>query len=199
MTLLIIIITSIFSFIAFNNSNIFNQLRFNPYIIKREKQWYRFISGGLIHADTVHLLINMFVLYSFGSELEMYMHYYFGEQYRFLLIIMYITAIALPLYPSYRKNKDNPYYNAVGASGAVASIVFACIIYNPLAKYMIIFIPIQIPAFIFGILYLIYSAYMAHKKIDNIGHDVHFFGALYGIFFTIILKPELILNLINLF
>jgi membrane associated rhomboid family serine protease len=99
--------------------------------------------------------------------------------------------------PAYGKNKENIHYNAVGASGAVSAIVFTSILFQPLSKIYFFFIPIGIPAIIFGILYLWYSWYMSKKNIDNIGHDAHFWGAIFGIVFTIAIKPSIILYFFN--
>jgi membrane associated rhomboid family serine protease len=98
---------------------------------------------------------------------------------------------------SFGKHKDNLYYNAVGASGAVSAVVFASIVFNPMAPIRFIFIPIDIPAFIFGGAYLFYSWYMARKGNDSIGHDAHFWGAIFGIVFTIALKPSLAMHFVS--
>lgn len=196
-TWIIIILTSVISIPAFSNRELFAKMRFNAYIIKESRQWYRFISYGLIHADWMHLLINMFVLYSFGEQVEMLFNYFFGLKGPILFIILYVTAIFISAYPSYEKHKNNSWYNAVGASGAVSAILFSSIICLPSSKIYLMFIPFPIPAAIFGILYLIYSAYMAKKAVDNIGHDAHFWGAVYGVAFTIVLKPSLALSFIN--
>jgi membrane associated rhomboid family serine protease len=97
--------------------------------------------------------------------------------------------------PSYGKHKDNYSYTAVGASGAVSAVLFASIVFFPLGKITIFPIPIGIPAILFGPLFLVYSAYMSKKNIDNVGHDVHFWGAVFGFVFTIVLKPALLTNL----
>jgi membrane associated rhomboid family serine protease len=103
----------------------------------------------------------------------------------------------LSVLPSFGKYKNDPGYNAVGASGAVSAVVFASILFVPLGKIYLFFIPIGIPAFIFGGLYLIYSAYMAKRGGDNIGHDAHFWGALFGFVYTIAIKPKVFLVLIQ--
>lgn len=191
-TYLIIFITAITSFLAFSNSELFSRLQFNAYIIKNNrKQWYRFFSYGLLHADWPHLIINMFVLYSFGTQVEMLMIYIFGAKGILYFILLYIGGIALSVVPSFEKQKNNIYYNAVGASGAVSAVVFSSIIFYPDSKIIFMFIPFPIPAVLFGIIYLIYSAVMAKKAKDNIGHDAHFWGAVFGVAFTIALKPAL--------
>jgi membrane associated rhomboid family serine protease len=191
MTLIIIIISSVISLFAFVNRDISQKLRFNAYAIKHYREWYRFFTYGLIHADYIHLLVNMFVLYSFGRLVETYFAYYFFGKANFYFIILYIGGIIVSVAPSYNKHKDNIYYNAVGASGAVSAVLFSSIIFLPTGGIRFLFIPFSIPAVIFGILYLFYSAYMAKRSRDNIGHDAHFWGAVFGIVFTIAMKPKL--------
>ncbi|MFA4850931.1 MAG: rhomboid family intramembrane serine protease [Bacteroidales bacterium] len=190
-TWIIIIITAAVSIPAFGNKELFSRLRFNPYIIKETRQWYRFLFYGMIHADWAHLVINMFVLYSFGEQVEFFMKLYFGAKGNLYFIILYIGGIILSVVPAFEKHKNDSWYNAVGASGAVSAIVFSSIIFWPSSKIMFLLFPFPIPAAVFGVLYLVYSAYMARRASDNIGHDAHFWGALFGVVFTIALKPEL--------
>jgi membrane associated rhomboid family serine protease len=192
-TWIIIIITAATSIPAFSNNELFSRMRFNAYIIRENKQWYRFFSYGFLHADWTHLLINMFVLYSFGEQVEFFMNHYFGAEGRLFYILLYAGGIIISTIPSYIKHKHDTWYNAVGASGAVSAVVFSSIIFWPNSKIMFLLIPIPMPAVLFGILYLVYSAYMAKRATDNIGHDAHFWGALFGVGFTILLKPELAL------
>jgi membrane associated rhomboid family serine protease len=197
-TLIIIAVTVIVSFLAFNNHEIFRRLAFNAYDIKHFKNSYRFLSYALIHADWIHLLVNMMVLYSFGRVVEQYYEILFGLKGFLYFILLYVGGTALSTLPSYGKHKDDYTYTAVGASGAVSAVVFASILFDPLSKIYIFLIPIGIPAIVFGILYLVYSAYMGKKNIDNVGHDAHFWGAVFGFVFTIILKPELIVRLFSI-
>lgn len=194
-SIIIIAVTVIVSILAFSNRDIFRRLAFNAYDIKHFKNSYRFLSYALIHADWMHLLINMLVLYSFGRVVEEYYQLYFGMKGILYYILLYVGGTALSTLPSYGKHKDDYSYTAVGASGAVSAVVFASIIFAPLSKIYLFPIPIGIPAIIFGVLYLIYSGYMGKKNVDNIGHDAHFWGAIFGFVFTIVLKPTLIINL----
>lgn len=193
MTIVIIIISVAISIVAILNQEVSQRLRFNAYAIKHFKEWYRFFSYGLVHADWIHLLINMFVLYSFGKIVETYFSIMFPGKATFYFIILYIGGLIVSVAPAYSKNKDNVYYNAVGASGAVSAVVFSSIIFYPMGGISFMFLPFSIPSVVFGILYLIYSASMAKRGRDNIGHDAHFWGAIYGIAYTIILKPKLAL------
>lgn len=197
-TIIIIAITVIVSLIAFNNREIFRRLAFNAYDIKHYKNSYRFLSYALIHADWIHLFINMMVLYSFGRVVEEYYAMLFGAKGILYFILLYVGGTALSTLPSYGKHKDDYTYTAVGASGAVSAVVFAFILFDPLGKLTLFPIPIGIPAIIFGVMYLLYSAYMGKKNIDNVGHDAHFWGAVFGFVFTIILKPELIVRLYSI-
>lgn len=197
MTLIIIIISVAVSLFAFSNRQIAEKLRFNAYAIKHNREWHRFFTYGLIHADWIHLLVNMFVLYSFGKAVEGFFAYYFTGEAYFYFIILYIGGLLISVVPSYNKNKDNIYYNAVGASGAISAVVFSSIIFYPTGGIRFLFLPFSIPSVLFGILYLVYSAYMAKKSRDNIGHDAHFWGAIYGIVYTIAMKPKLVISFIE--
>jgi len=150
-----------------------------------------------VHADWVHLAVNMFVLFSFGKAVEHYYSLIFGLKASYFFILLYAGGILFSSVPSFAKHKDNQFYQAVGASGAVAAVLFAAILINPLSPIRFVFIPVDIPAFIFGALYLGYSAYMAKKGNDNIGHDAHFWGALFGLVFTVLLKPALVGNFVR--
>jgi membrane associated rhomboid family serine protease len=197
-TIIIIAVTVIVSLLAFNNRDIFRRLAFNAYDIKHFKNSYRFVSYALIHADWIHLFINMMVLYSFGQIVEQYYEMLFGLKGILYFILLYVGGTALSTLPAYGKHKDDYSYTAVGASGAVSAVVFTYILFDPLGKLTLFPIPIGIPSIIFGVLYLIYSAYMGKKNIDNVGHDAHFWGAIFGFVFTIILKPELIVRFFSI-
>jgi membrane associated rhomboid family serine protease len=190
-TYLIIAITAISSILAFNNHAISEKLLFSPYMINSHKQGYRFLTHALVHGDWMHLLVNMFVLLSFGRAVEYHYSLFFGNKSAYLFLLLYLGGIVLSSTPSYAKYKSDAVYRAVGASGAVSAVVFASILIQPLSPIRFVFLPVDIPAFIFGGLYLFYSAYMAKKGSDNIGHDAHFWGALFGLVFTGILKPSL--------
>ncbi|MDD5570043.1 MAG: rhomboid family intramembrane serine protease [Bacteroidales bacterium] len=197
MTIFIIIITVIVSITAFQNKELFYKFSFSPYSVIHQKQWYRTFSHALIHADWVHLLINMFVLYSFGKADEHYFQSEFGNRYLFYYFLLYAGAVFFSVLVSLVKHKNDYNYNSVGASGAVSAVIFSCILFNPWSGVYLMFIPIEIPGFIFGIFYLIYSVYMAKKGKDNIGHDAHFAGAIFGFIFPVILNPNLFLTFIN--
>jgi len=192
MTLYIIIITCLVSILAFNDAAILQRLIFNPYTIQQRKEWYRFISSGLIHADWPHLIINMFVLYSIGGIVEIYYRQVFAERAVVYFLLLYIGGLMTSILPTYAKHKDNPGYNALGASGAVSAIVFAFILFDPLQK-LCLYGVICLPGIIFGVLYIAYCYYMDKRGGDRVNHDAHLWGAVYGFAFTIIVKPSLFL------
>jgi membrane associated rhomboid family serine protease len=197
MILTIVALTCLVSIMAFNNPQLFDRLQFNAYAIRHHKQGYRFFTYGLLHAGWAHLAINMFVLWSFGRIVyEIYL-LLFGNLGILYFILLYVGGIMFSVLFDYGRHKDHEWYNAVGASGAVSSVVFASIILYPAGGVYLFFIPIEIPSPIFGILYLVYSAYMARRGKDNIGHDAHFWGAIYGVILTIAFKPVLFLNFID--
>ena len=185
-TLIIVIITSVISFSAFSNQKVTEQLIFYPPAVTNQKQWYRFFSCALIHADVSHLLFNMFSFYSFGSFVEDTFTYLFGSLGSVLYIALYVIAQFLCLLPTYVKHKEDYYYRSLGASGAVSAIIFAGIFLSPLQKMGLLFIPIGIPGFIFGFIYLGITAYLDRKGAGGINHSAHLFGALAGIGLLII-------------
>ncbi len=192
-TYLIIFITAVVSVFALNNEELFAKLKFNAYDAKHANHWYRFFTYGFVHAGYVHLFINMLVLYSFGVIVETYFNLYFPGKAGFYYILLYLGGLILAIIPAFGKHKNDVFYNAVGASGAVAAVVFASIILYPTGEIFLFFIPVPIPAPIFGILYVAYEYYMAKRGGDNIGHDAHLWGAIFGVIFTLALKPGLAL------
>ena len=191
-SLIIIGITSLYSILAFQNRDLFSKSLFNACQIKSDREWQRFFTYALVHADWPHLLVNMYSLYLFGQAVEDYFGILFNEKAMLYFILLYLGGIVLSVYPAFEKHKNDYQYNAVGASGAVSAVVFSCIVIAPQMKLMFIFLPIPMPAFVFGGLYLFYSWYMAKRGADGIGHDAHFWGAIFGIVFTFLLMPRLV-------
>ena len=185
-TVIIVIITSLVSFSAFNNQKVTNDLIFYPPAIAVQKQWYRFFSCGLIHADFMHLIFNMLSLYLFGIFVEDAFESIFGSVGKWYYLVMYVSALAISLLPTYAKHKNNYYYRSLGASGAVSAVVFAGLMIRPDVEVGLIFIPPIIPGFIFAPLYLLITAYMERNGRDNINHSAHLWGSLYGLAFIII-------------
>jgi membrane associated rhomboid family serine protease len=196
MTVIIILITSIFSIIAFNQHSLIYKYQFNPYQILKRRQYERLILHAFLHANWTHLIINMLVLYSFGISLERYFQHYFESRWIPFYLILYFGAVLVsPLYALF-KHRNDYQYNAVGASGAVSAVVFAAIFFDPWNK-IYFFALIPMPGIVFAALYLVYSWVMSNRSRDNIAHDTHFFGAIYGFILPIIFNPELLNLFIN--
>jgi|SRR5690554_4424319 len=191
-TLIIIAVTAITSIRAFNDQSLYSKFIFAPNYISQSKEWHRFFTHGLLHADWMHLIFNMFAFYSFGSIVESTFINAFPTYGRLIYILLYVSALPISSLMDYFKHKDNQYYLAVGASGAVSAVIFASILIHPNGGIFIFPIPFAIPAYVFGPLFLAFSAYMSQNSNSNIGHAAHFYGAVYGLIFTAIAIPRAI-------
>lgn len=185
-TIIIIAVTALISYTAFNNSKLVEDYIFYPPAIKN-KQWYRFITYGFLHADWSHLIFNMFALYLFGMEIEKVFKEVFGVGLGILLyILLYLTGLIFSIVPTWFKEKDNSRYSSLGASGAVSAIVFSYILVYPMNYLGIMFVPIFLPAFIFGFIYVFASIYLDRNHSSNVNHLAHVAGGLFGILFMFI-------------
>ena len=192
-TVIIIAITCIVSILCFNGTLNGNKLIFNAYQVWHRKEWYRMLTSGIIHSGWGHLFFNMLTLYFFGRVVEQYFSAAFGGVLGAVLYVMlYVSALAISSLGDLVKYRDNWNYNALGASGAVSAVLFASILFAPKMGIYIYLIPIPVPGYIFAPLYLLYCWYMAKRNMDNIGHTAHFWGAVYGLLFPIICKPDVL-------
>ena len=192
-TVIIIAITCIVSILCFNGTLNGNKLIFNAYQVWHRKEWYRMLTSGIIHSGWGHLFFNMLTLYFFGRVVEQYFSAAFGGVLGAVLYVMlYVSALAISSLGDLVKYRDNWNYNALGASGAVSAVLFASILFAPKMGIYIYLIPIPVPGYIFAPLYLLYCWYMAKRNMYNIGHTAHFWGAVYGILFPIICKPDVL-------
>jgi membrane associated rhomboid family serine protease len=188
-TLIIIAITTAVSLAAlYVVPQIIEEGILRPYYTIREHRWYQLITSGLLHASLGHLFVNMFTLYFFGLVMERTLG---GPMYVFL----YISALIVSGIPSLIKFKLDPDYATLGASGAVESVLFAFILIYPLESLYIMFIPIPIPAFVFGFLYLAYSMYASKQEQGKVNHEAHIAGAVYGLVFMALAQPQMLSQL----
>jgi membrane associated rhomboid family serine protease len=196
-TIIIVAVCVLVSYICFGNQELFQKLKHWPYQEVREKEWYRLISSGFIHGSWMHLLINMFVFWQFGEVVEARFRLEFGLLWGNLFYtLLFVVTVVLADIPSLLKHKDNVYYSAVGASGAVSGILFVNILFYPW-NLLYLYAIIPIPGIVAGVLYLIYSSWASKNSRDNIDHDAHFYGALFGLLFTVMLKPSLFIDFLN--
>ena len=184
--LIIIIVNVLISIKGFNDYAFLDKYKFQvSRILAGEK--IRTLTSGFLHVDWLHLGFNMYALYLFGNIVASFL----GMQ--SFLIIYFGSLIAGSLY-SLKYHKDEPYYSAVGASGAVSGIIYSSILLYPAMKLYLFFIPVPIPGYVFGVGYLLYSIYGMKKQLGNIGHSAHLGGTIGGFVITILLNPILVLN-----
>lgn len=191
-TEIIVAVTCLISFMLMQNTETKSKWLFHPFSINRNQQWYRFLSSGFIHADMMHLLINMFVLWSFGSAIEKYFYPTFlGDGSFWYYLGLYFGGIAVASIPSYLRHHNNPNYAALGASGGVSAVVFAVILFAPWQN-LYLWGVLPLPQILAGAAYLYYSWYKDKNATDNIGHMAHFSGALWGFAYTCLINPTLL-------
>ncbi len=202
-TYTLLIVITVFSLYCFNSQGAMNKYLFYPYLIKRNGEHYRFLTHGFIHANYLHLGFNLLALYSFGLPLEevLFPRYFGFEMAKVYYIILFTGGIYVSSIGEYLRNKDNSSYTSLGASGAISSILFSFIVISPLTEVVLLFIPLK--GWMAGLLLLGVSYYLIMRKRkgnynDGISHEAHYAGALFGLVFTIIIKPELALRFIQI-
>ncbi len=187
---LIIGFTALVSFMAFNNRYLFIKLKHWPYEEVRQGEYYRWLTSGLLHADPMHLIFNMITLYFFGQIVEQWFVIVFPDFGRLFYLLFYMVSIVAASSATFFKYRHSPGFASIGASGAVAAVLFASILILPTNTIYVFFFPM--PGFIFGIAYLWFSAYSAKKGGDNIDHTAHYYGAVFGFFLPILFEPRLV-------
>jgi membrane associated rhomboid family serine protease len=191
MTILLIVITSVVSYAAFQSPKLMEQLQFNASKIYYKKEYHRLITHAFVHANWEHLLVNMIVLFSFGTAIESYFKENFGNNHIAYFFLLYFGGIIVSNLYALVKHHKNYFYNAVGASGAVSAVLFAAIFFDPW-RSILFFMILPIPGIVFAVLYLVYSYQMSNKQKDNVAHDAHFLGALYGFLLPVLINPRLL-------
>lgn len=190
-SVIIFIFTIATSIFAFYDHSLYGKFMLHPYSVSKGKNIFQLISSGFIHKDWQHLIFNMLSYYFFAFDLERTMgHWQFG--------VLYILSLILSDLPTVFKHKNNYNYHSLGASGAVCAVLFSFILYSPFTTLLILPIPFPIWAVVYGFLFLIYTSYTGRKANDGINHQAHFYGALSGLFITILLSPQVITNFISL-
>lgn len=177
-TFSIFILTIIISLLALKSQpQLIPLCAFRPYDLQRKNNYYTLLSSGFVHGNGVHLLFNMMTLYFFGPSLERTI----GAA---SFLVLYILALLLSEVRTFFQQRNNPYYSAIGASGAISAVLFASIVYFPSQSIIILPIPVPIPAPLFAVCYLLYSWYAARRGGDGINHTAHIDGAITGLLFV---------------
>ena len=200
--IIFIIVIVGFSLKAFNDASFMERWMFIPYLVKRDKQQYRMLSHMAIHADLTHLIFNCVSLYFLGDVfLNAVSGIYVGvdggliESYGVVMgqahfAIIFIAGGLFATIIPYARNQDNSYYRSLGASGGVSAVIFAAILWNPEMQLGLFFIPVQIPAYIFGPLYLLFEFIMDKRGNSGIAHDAHIGGALFGVLYVLLINLD---------
>lgn len=186
-TLILIAITALVSWQAFNNPRLLDRLILWPPAIDRHHQYDRLLTHGFIHADWQHLLFNMITLFFFGGLIERAFEPYIGK---LGFVFFYLSAILVAILPTYLRHRHDPHYRSLGASGAVSAVLFAFVLLNPWSLIFVFFIPM--PAILYAVAYVGYSIWMDRRGGDNINHSAHLWGAGYGVLFTVMMEPRVI-------
>lgn len=184
-TFVLIGITVLVSWQAFNNRALLDRLILWPPAIDRHRQYDRLVTHGFIHADMQHLLFNMITLFFFGRAIEPV----FVERIGLAgFVAFYLSAIVVAIMPTYLKHRHDSHYRSLGASGAVSAVLFSYILFAPWNLIFVFFLPV--PAIVYAVLYVGYSIWMDHRGSDNINHSAHLWGAAYGVLFTVMMEPR---------
>ncbi|SRR5690554_563392 len=184
-TIIIIILTTLISIRAFKDNDLMSKIIFHPPAVK-QGEWHRLFTYGIVHADYTHLIFNMFTLYFFGPEIERVFKSVLGQTSgSIFFIVLYLSALFISITPTYFKKKDNASYYSLGASGAVSAIIFAYVLINPMNYMGVLFIPIMLPAFLFGLIFILISVSLDKKQAGGINHSAHITGGIYGIIYMI--------------
>ena len=185
-SIIIILVTVVLSlYTIYKNQSLFYKWMLHPPAVIHGRQYHQLLTSGFLHADIMHLLFNMLTFYFFGFQLETYI-----GSVNFLIIYL-VSMLSGNIFTVFKKKNDEN-YASVGASGAVAGILFSFIMISPFSSIMIFPIPFGIPAWIFGILYLTWTYFAAKKSFDRINHTAHFFGAVAGVILPFVLFPGLV-------
>ncbi len=199
-TLVIVIVTVLTSVAAFRRQELLYRFDLSPARIVHQRQYYRIFTHAFLHADYFHLGVNMLVFYSFGSYIEQKFFALEAEGVifsgPFFYLLLYAGSIAVASLPTITRYRNDEGYSALGASGAVSAVVFAYIFFAPLNK-IYFYMVLPIPGILFGVLYLVYSSYMGKRNKDNINHSAHFWGAVSGFLFPVLLEPALFMEFLD--
>jgi membrane associated rhomboid family serine protease len=188
---LLMLSVALVSVVAFASERVKRALVLSPVRVRRG-QVYRLLSAGWVHADFMHLVTNMFVLSLFADRVLAV----FGDT---LFVTLYVSAVVMAYLPTTVRYRNHPKYNSLGASGAVAAVMLSGILLEPNMQLRLLVLPMRVPAVVFGVLYMLYSVWHSQGSDDNINHDAHFSGAVYGALATAVWAPDHLVRSVRVF
>jgi len=180
--LLVIASVVVVSILGWISSGLKSALILKPERVREKGHLHRLVTAGWLHADVSHLVFNMITLYFFAGEVSRVM----GPT---QFLTLYLSAVPMAFIPTVLRYSKDKKYATLGASGAVAAVMFSAVLLVPGLKLMLLLIPIPLPAIVWALCYLAYSVWHSQGESDGINHDAHFFGALYGAIFTYAFEP----------
>ncbi|RPE81879.1 rhomboid family intramembrane serine protease [Vulcaniibacterium tengchongense] len=186
LTLALIAVTVLVSWLAFQRPRLIERLILWPPAVDRQRQYDRLLTHGLVHADWGHLLFNMITLFFFGRVIESVVGGLIGP---LGFVLFYLSAIVVAILPSYLRHRHDPHYRSLGASGAVSAVLFAYVLLQPWSLIIVLVVPV--PAILYAVVYVAYSFWMDKRGGDNINHNAHLSGAIYGVLFMLLMEPRL--------
>ena len=186
LTLILIAVTVLVSWLAFDRPRLLDRLILWPPAIDRNKQYDRLLTHGFIHADWQHLLFNMITLFFFGRVAEQVIGSMIGP---IGFLLFYLSAIVIAILPTYLRHRHDTRYRSLGASGAVSAVLFAFILVQPWSLIFVFFLPV--PAIVYGAFFVGYSIWMDRQGGDNTNHNAHLSGAIYGVLFMLLMEPRI--------
>ena len=184
MTTILIAVTMLVSWQAFDKPKLMQRLILWPPAVERQRQYERLLTHGFVHADWPHLLFNMLTLYIFGRQIEQVLSSMMGP---LGFLFFYVSAIVVAILPTYLRHRRDANYNSLGASGGVSAVLFAFILLAPWTR---IYVPIPMPAIVYAVGYVGYSFWMDRRGGDNINHSAHLSGAIYGVLFMLLVDSR---------
>ncbi|GHE56180.1 rhomboid family intramembrane serine protease [Roseivirga thermotolerans] len=192
----LMVVIGLVSYLAWKRSELQSRLLLNPYETYYQKQYWRLLTSGFVHNGPLHLFLNLFTLYFFGAAIEQIFTIFFQEQGILLYLVLFFTAIIVANVPTMLKHKNNPRYNSLGASGGVSALVLAFILFDPL-RQLCLYLFICLPGYILGAIFIAYSIIMGRRGRDNINHDAHLWGAVFGVIFVLLLRPSTVIAFLD--